>query len=277
MKHFLLLLLLWPALLYGAEPLRFAVVAGQDRQATIREFMPLLDAIRHSTGQPTRLVMPDNFEQLIDAVAVNQVDLAFVGPLPYVLLRQRHPDTELLLRFREADGSLTFRCALVAFRGDQVRLAKLQGPLVGLPQPLSTCGPLAADGLLRKHAGIGLQQARPRFLGHHGNVALATLAGEVTIGGMSETIAHQYAGLGLEVLARSEPLPGFALVVNRATLDAGRIAELRQSLLATPAAVYRGWGPMIRHGMVAEASDADYDAVRALARAARLLPEGARP
>ncbi len=269
-----LFLLIWPGLLHGAEPLRFAMVALENREAAIREFASLLESIETSTGRQLHLTLLDSHDKLIDAFADRQVDLAYVGPLPYVQLRQRHGETELLVRFLEADGSSMYRCVLVAFRGDAIRLTALKNRPVGLTQPLSTCGPLSVNGLLRKHAGFGLEQAKPRFLGSHEQVALAALAGEVAAGGMREAIARKYAGLGLEVLARTEPLPGFALVANRATLDAARIAQLRQSLLATPQAAYQRWGNSIRHGMTA-ANDSEYADLRELAKAAA-VPQGRR-
>jgi phosphonate transport system substrate-binding protein len=258
-----LLLLVWPSVLHAAEPLRFASLVLENKEALIREFSPLLGWLEQGGNRRMRLVLYEDYDVLLDAFAKRQIDLAYLGPLPYARLRQRHPKAEPLIRFKEANGSASYRCVLAAFRGDAVRLSGLNNKAIGLTQPLSTCGPLSVNAILRKHTGFGLDQTHPLTLGNHEKVALAIVAGEVAVGGLKESIADKYVGLGLEVLASTDPLPGFALIVNRATLDDAQVAQLRWYLLATPPAVYRHWGTSIRHGMQI-AVDADYDGVRTL-------------
>jgi phosphonate transport system substrate-binding protein len=257
----LLLALVGP--LQAEQTLRFAPLPLENRETMIRQFSPLLAYLQAETGLPVRFVFFDSYDDLLAAFAANRIDLAYLGPLPYARLRERHAEAQPLVYFREADGGALYRCVLAAFRGDRVRLAALKGRIIGLTQPLSTCGYLSVNGLLRQHAGFDLKDTRYRYLGTHENVALATLGGEVAAGGMKESIARKYAGLGLEVLAKTEPLPGFALVANRATIPPARVAQLRQRLLATPENAYRAWGEPIRHGM-APASDGDYTGLRAL-------------
>jgi len=257
------LLLLSSDALHAAEPLRFSMVVLENKEAVIREFSPMLERITSRIGQPVSYVFHDNYEAILDAFARREVDLAYLGPLPYVRLRERNADVELMVRFKEADGSERYRCVIAAFRGDSIRLAGLKNKTVGLTQALSTCGPLSVNGLLRKYAGFGLNQTRQQMLGSHEKVALAIISGEVAAGGLKEAIASKYAGLGLDVLARTEPLPGFALVANRASLNDADIAHLREILLQTPATEYQRWGESLRHGMQ-PALDHEYDAVRAL-------------
>ncbi len=247
----------------AAEPLRFAPLPLENRETVIRQFSPLLTDLEKTQRRPVRFVFFDDYEDLLVAFSRNQVDLAYLGPLPYARLRQRHPQAEPIVRFREADGGDLYRCVLVAFRDDRIRIADLRQRLIGLTQPLSTCGYLAVNGMLRRHAGFGLEQTHHRYLGSHEAVALASVAGEVAAGGMKEALARKYAGLGLEVLASAGPFPGFALVANRASLGEADVEALRRALLQTPRAAYARWGEPIRHGMV-PAADGDYNGIRAL-------------
>ena len=273
--RYLLLILIWPGVLHAAEPLRFASLVLEDREAVIREFSPLLKWMEKGLDRPIRFVIHENYDDILDAFAKRQVDLAYLGPLPYVRLRDRYPAAEPLVRFNEADGSAGYRCVLAAFRGDAIRLAGLKSRSIGLTQTLSTCGPLSVDALLRKQAGFGLEQTRQQVLGSHQNVAQAIVGGEVAAGGLKESIARKYAGLGLEVLASTDPLPGFALIVNRATLNAAQVASMSRQLLAAPPPVYRRWGESLRYGMQT-ATDGDYDGVRALANKSPMAG-GVRP
>jgi phosphonate transport system substrate-binding protein len=257
------LFLCLPGALFAAEPLRFAAVALENKEVMISQFSPLLARISQHIGQPTKFVFHDHYDAILDAFSRRQVDLAYLGPLPYVRLREQNDQVELVVRFKEADGSGSYRCVIAAFRGDAIRLADLKNKTLGLTQTLSTCGPLSVNGLLRKHAGFGLNQTRQKMLGSHENVALSIIGGDVAAGGMKEAIAGKYVGLGLEVLARTDPLPGFALVANRATLTATEIARLRQFLLQTPAVEFQSWGESLRHG-IQPALDHEYDVVRSL-------------
>jgi len=267
--RYLLLILIWPGVLHAAEPLRFASLVLEDREAVIREFSPLLKWMEKGLNRPVRIVLHENYDDILDAFARRQVDLAYLGPLPYVRLRDRYPVAEPLITFNEADGSATYRCVLAAFRGDAIRLSGLRNRVIGLTQPLSTCGPLSVDALLRKQAGFGLEQTRQQVLGSHQNVAQAIVGGDVAAGGLKESIAKKYAGLGLEVLASTDPLPGFALIVNRATLNEAQVAAMSRHLLSAPPSVYRRWGESLRHGMQT-ANDADYDGVRVLTEKSRM-------
>jgi len=244
-------------------PLRYATVVLENRETVIREFSPLLARAEQNLGQPIHFVFYDKYDDILAAFARKEIDLAYLGPLPYTRLRERFAAAEPVVRFNEDDGTAMYRCVLVAFRGDAIRMSGLKGKKLGLTQPLSTCGPLSVNWLLRKHAGFGIEQTQQLMLNSHENVALATVGGEVSAGGVKESIAHKYAGLGLEVLARTEPLPGFALIANRATLGDERVERLRQHLLATPQTAYRQWGASIHHGMK-HADDAEYGALRTL-------------
>jgi phosphonate transport system substrate-binding protein len=271
----LFLFLAWQAQSLAAQTLRFAPLPLENRETVIRQFSPLLAHIEAKTGQPVRFVFHDNYDDILQAFTNAQIDLAYLGPLPYTRLRQSFAQAEPLVQFREADGSIMYRCVLAAFRGDRIRLPALKNRTLGLTQPLSTCGDLSVNGMLQKHAGFGLQQTPYRYLGTHEAVALAIVSGEVAAGGMKESIARKYAGLGLEVLASTDLLPGFVLVANRATLSPTRIAQLRQIMLTTPESIYSHWGAPIRHGMN-PSLDSDYAHVRALS-AASLAPPGKKP
>lgn len=244
-------------------PLRYATVVLENRETVIREFSPLLTRAEQSLGQPIHFVFYDKYDDILAAFARREIDLAYLGPLPYTRLRERFAAAEPVVRFNEQDGTAMYRCVLVAFRGDAIRLTGLKGKKLGLTQPLSTCGPLSVNWLLRKYAGFGIEHTQQLMLNSHENVALATVGGEVSAGGVKESIAQKYAGLGLEVLARTEPLPGFALIANRATLGDARVQRLRLHLLATPQTDYQQWGASIQHGMK-RADDAEYGPLRTL-------------
>jgi phosphonate transport system substrate-binding protein len=248
----------------ASPALRFAPLPLENREAMLRQFLPLADHLQRKLGQPVELVFHDRYDALLDAFTRGELDLALIGPLPYVRLRERHAHAVPLAHFVEADRQPTYRCALVDFAGDGVAPAALRGRELALTQPLSTCGPLAADALLRRYADFGLDQVRVRHFATHDAVALAVVAGEHPAGTLKESIARKFATLGLRVRALSEPFPAFALVANAATLSPARRQALSRALLLATAEERTAWGHDWRHGL-RPARDADYAAVRRLA------------
>lgn len=246
----------------AAEALRFAALSLEGRDTTAREFAPFVEHLERLAGRPVVQVFFADYAELLNAFRLGRIDLAYLGPLPYVRLRESRPDVEPLIHFREKDGASFYRCALAAFRGDRVRAQELRGQPFGMPQALSTCGPLAASGLLAQKAGLRLEEVDQRFLGNHEMVALAIISGEIRAGTMKESIARRHGVLGLEILGSTDPLPGFALV---AQVDRELREKLRKALLETPKSIWSHWGESLHYGM-SRADDRDYDPIRRLGR-----------
>lgn len=258
----------------AAEPvaaaLRAAALPLQSREATVREFARLFRAVGQAAGRPVEFVYHERYEAVLDELLSGRLDLAYLGPLPYVeLMRRDGQAASPLVRFRERDGSGLYRCALVTFP-DNFPGSALTGPLPALagrrlvmPQALSTCGPHAARRLLAGLGGPGLQALQTQYAGRHEAVAQQVVAGKADLGTLKESVAEAYRVLGLQVLATTDPMPGFVLVVRNAALPPAQRSALRDRLLAWPAAEQRQWGDSVRWGLE-PAADADYDAVRAL-------------
>ena len=268
---------LFAAPLSQAGTLRFAPLPMQDRETLFKQFQPLAVFLEARLQVAVSLDYSDNYSEILDKMSRSKVDLAYIGPLPYVELRARYPHVEPLVRFREASGATAYTCALAAFPDNFFDPYLAHDRRVALTQPLSTCGYLSVEGLLRGN-GLTLKNNRYRYLGKHDAVALAVIRGEFDAGGLKTGIARKYAHLGLEIIEETDPLPAFAMVANTRTVSAQRRDEIRRALIdLDPAgkdrALLSGWGDNIRHGAVA-ASDDDYDVIRALLGNARIPSEG---
>lgn len=254
----------------AAETLSFAPLPMETAETVAGQWKPLLDHIEKSLGVTLRIEYSENYGEILDKFRAGKIDLAYLGPLPYVALREKFPQATPIVHFNEKNGKPTYTCAIVALADAKLGPKDIKGKKVALTQPLSTCGYLSTDGLLRQ-AGATLEQNRYRYLDKHDEVALAVTRGEFDAGGLKAAIGKKYAHLGLTVIAETAPLPGFALVANAGTVKGERIAQIQKLLESADAATRNAWGDNIRHGAVA-ARDADYDAVRKL-RARADIPE----
>lgn len=249
-----------PLLAQEREPIRFAPLPMENREMIIQGFYPLLAYLEQQLGHPFEMHYYESNQEVASALRDGLIDLAFLGPLPYVSLQHQGADITPLVFFREANGLARYRCALVVFAADTPSPADLYDAPIALTQPLSTCGYLGAKALLREFAGVSLEDTDYRYWGSHEAVALAVIAGEARAGSVRDEFAVKYAPLGLSVAAYTDWLPATGLFANASHLGEALFAEVQQILLATPESVYQQWGSSIRHGMV-KASEADFAGV----------------
>ena len=237
------------------RPLVFAPLPMEDRETVIKQFMPMAAYLRQATGREIVFDINESYDRILDKFRRGEIDLAYIGPLPYVALRNGDEHAVPLVHFNEPSGEPFYTCALISLADKAVDTARVENRKIALTQPLSTCGYLAASGLLRER-GSDLAKNLYRYLNKHDAVAMSVVRGEFDLGGLKTAIARKYAHLGLAILAETRPLPSFALVGIRdalARLDpSGKDREMLQ-----------GWGDNIRHGAV-PARDEDYAPVREL-------------
>ena len=265
----LVILIGWclPGAVFALETVRFAPLPMENRETVVKQFRPLTDYLQQRLGISIEYVYADNYADILEKFRNGAIDLAYLGPLPYVELRASYPQAEPLVHFKEASGKTTYTCALVAFTDAEFPLKNLANKRVALTQPLSTCGYLSANGLLRRH-GSSLEHNRYRYLGKHDAVALAVVQGQFEIGGLKTAIGKKYAHLGLSILDETGPLPSFAMTANKATLKPDLVNQIRHALIAVdPDGKHRelltGWGDNIRYGAI-PANNANYDVIREL-------------
>ncbi|MBF0218133.1 MAG: phosphate/phosphite/phosphonate ABC transporter substrate-binding protein [Gammaproteobacteria bacterium] len=258
----IILLTLFGAPLSAVEALRFAPLPMENRETTIANFSPLLAYLELQLQYPVTLSYYESNQEVIDAFANNQIDIAFFGPLPYLKTRQHHAKIEPLVFFKAADGTATYHCALIAALDERpTSLSVLKGQRFGLTMQMSTCGYLVTEAILKDQAGFSLAESNYHYLGSHEEVVRAVVAGQVDVGTVKDEFALKYSPLGIRVIAQSAAVPPVGLAGNSATLDAATLETIREVLLTTPPSVYSQWGSTIRHGMTA-ASDDDYAALR---------------
>lgn len=243
-----------------AEMLTFSPMPLEQPKAIANQWRPVLDYLKTKLGADIRIVYPATNAEIVEKFRKGELDLAYLGPLPYMELKKGFEEAEPLVHVLESDGQAKYTCAIIALAERGLMPRTLRNKTIALTQPLSTCGYLATDGILHQIGG-DLQHNRFRYLGTHEKVALAVARGEFDAGGLKTTIGQRYEHLGVRVIAESEPFPSFALIANARRLSAERIGQIRAALMAADAGIRAAWGGPLRYGVV-EASDRDYDGLR---------------
>ncbi len=251
----------------AAEPatLRFAPLPMENREVVYVQFEPMRVYLQEVIGRKIIFEYSDSYQVLLNKFAQGTIDLAYIGPLPYVALREKYPKAMALLAFRETSGTVGYTCSVIGRTGNTPHLANAQGLKVALTQPLSTCGYLAVNMILKRY-GSDLEKNRYRYLGRHDAVALAVVRAEYDIGGVKTAIAHKYEHLGLEILNETDVMPGFTLVSNTETVSPDLAATIRSAFSSLHPEgrdkdMLAKWGEKIANGAVV-VSDRQYDVIR---------------
>jgi len=257
-----------PVITAAGEPLRFAPLPMEDRKILLSQYEPFLDYLQEATGEDYEFRFYRDYARILEALWNDEVDLAYLGPLPYVRLTARDDRFVPLVTFLDETGQARYTCSLVGFVGDGLDLADLPGRRFALTQPYSTCGYLVTASLLRE-SGMGLEPGSFDYVGSHSEAILSVVRGSHAAAGAKTGIVEKFAHLGVVALAESDPLPGFLLVANPRTTSRAQRERIRQELVALdpadPAdrARLAQWGEAIRHGAV-PVDDASYAPVRRL-------------
>lgn len=251
------------------KPIRFAPLPMESLDTMTREYLPFMDFLEKRMNTPFEMVYHRSYQTLIAEFLEGRIDIAYLGPLPYVALKEQFPDVTPVAQFLDESGLHTYTCAMVRFADQDINLSSDQLKQVALTQPLSTCGYLAVESILQNR-NLSLEDGNfeYQYLESHESVALNVILGNYNIGGLKTKIGKKYQHLGLRIMEETEPMPGFLLVANKQTLSADFINEVRRLILSLnplekphDQEVTRSWGPKIKNGAI-EVKDSDYDIVR---------------
>jgi phosphonate transport system substrate-binding protein len=231
-------------------------------------FAPLADYLDRQLGQRVQVRVGRDYDQHIETIGRNAIDIAYVGPASYVKMVALHGVKPLLARV-EINGRPSVGAYIVT-RGDSPvhKLADLRGKRFAFGDINSTMGTIVAQHVLRR-AGVGLESLGGyQYLGSHRNVALAVLSGDYDAGAVRKEVYDELQARGLRVLVKL-PEVSEHLFVTRSDLPAPQVARLRQALLGLKDAP---GGAAILQAIDREmtamvpVSDADYDSLREIQR-----------
>jgi len=254
---------------HAADPdpktLRVALLPDENAATVIKNNEPLRQYLARELGKGIDVVVTTDYSSMIEAMRHERIDLAYFGPLSYVLARQKcqiEPFAALIHK-----GSTTYQAVVVANTASGVTsLAGVAGKDVAFGDAASTSSHLIPKYLLAQaglEAGKGY---REHFVGSHDAVALAVQNGHAQAGGLSKPIFESLVerkvidASKVRVIAESQPFPQYPWTW-RTDLAPELKARIRRAFLELkdPAVLAPfkadGFGPI---------GDADYDKVRQL-------------
>ena len=226
----------------------FTPLPTKKASKNIEEFFPLNNYLEKKLSISIQYNYKSNYQDILNGFKDGTIDIAYLGPLPLVSLYKEYPFIAPLVSFKNKNGTSKYRCTLSKFRDDKLQTSKQIK--IALTQPLSTCGYLMSKVLLEKNFNIDLEKQKYFYTMSHTNALEAALRGDFLLAGSKESIAKKYESLGMEIIAKSELLPGFSIVANKKTLSAKQIEVLQKTLLEIPQETYSTFEGMGKYGTI---------------------------
>lgn len=235
-------------------------------------YQPVMDYLSAAGDHRYELKLSASYEDAAEQLRRGEVSASFFGAWIYARLG---PTLGLVpvLAPRSEDGGASSRAVLIAAAASPLRsVADLAGRRVALPSRDSYAAHWFAASCLGAAGLAAADLDSIHHFGYHQTVVYRVLDGRFDAGVVKESVARDFGGQAIRVVARSEPYPGPPLVI-RAGDRSPALAELVELLLALDprdtgdAAVLSGWDNEFGLGFVAVDE-------RTYAPVVRLLDEG---
>ncbi|ADR19454.1 PhnD/SsuA/transferrin family substrate-binding protein [Calditerrivibrio nitroreducens] len=232
MRRLLIILFLFvPLTILSKEQYIYSAVSLGNHESTIAQHKPLLDYISDRLNKKIKIAYYENHRELVEMFIKKDVDIAYLGPVPFIALKRKYINFEPLVLVKEKDGNSSYRCVLFAPIDESDPLKKIKN--IAMTNPLSTCGYTFVYSALKKE-GIDLESIPYSYIGNHEEVAKKVIAGLYNVGATKEDIFEKYKNLGLKSVIISDELPAFIIVANKKTMTQNDINLIRNSLLNIP-------------------------------------------
>lgn len=249
-----------------AEELVLSVHPFLPAKEVIAKFTPLANYLTKQLGVKVTVRVGASYDEHIQAIGKDQVDLAYMGPASYVSLVNKYGKKPTLARI-EMDGKPTFHGYIVTRKDSAIKtLQDLKGKSFAFGDPKSTMSYVVPHFMLAEAGVITDDSVEHPFLGTHKNVALGVLSGDYAAGAMKPAVFRKFEAKGLRVLAVSPEISEHVFV-SRANLPEKTVNALRKAMFAVAQSQH---GEAILKAIKSSATgliavqDEDYDTLRTI-------------
>jgi phosphonate transport system substrate-binding protein len=249
------------------DTLKVALLPDENASTVIKNNEGLKKYLEAQLGRKIELVVTTDYSSMIEAMRHGRIDLAYFGPLSYVLARSKS-DIEAFAAMKKK-GSTTYQGIIIANTSSGINsLADISGKDMAFGDTASTSSHLIPKSMLKEKGLEAKRDYREHFLGAHDAVAISVQNGKAQAGGLSKPIFESLVQRNIidpakvKIIAESRQYPEYPWSM-RSDLTPALKEKIRNAFISlTDKDVLKafkadGFGPM---------ADKDYDVIRDLAR-----------
>ena len=190
------------------DMLKVALLPDENAGTVIKNNQPLKEYLETTLGKKVELIVTTDYSSMIEAMRHGRLDLAYFGPLSYVLARQKS-EIEPFAALK-SKGSTTYQSVVIANVASGVKsIADVKGKNVAFGDKASTSSHLIPKSVLAEKGFEAGRDYNEHFVGSHDAVAMAVQNGHAQLGGLSRPI--------------------FESLVERRVVDPAKVAVLEYS------------------------------------------------
>ncbi len=249
------------------RPLVMGLIPAENNQEMVKKFEPMRAYLEKKLNRPVKVYTATDYAGVIEAMKKDRVDVAWFGPLSYILA-EREAGAEAFAVGVRTNGQSTYRSIFVVPGNSPAKTLKdLKGKKVAFVDPASTSGSLVPTYMIKKATGK-MPQAFFRqltYAGSHDAAELAVKNRTVDAAADNDITYEKMLAKGLitkqsnRILVTSNPLPGSPLVY-RNDLDKATKQKIKQAILNAHKEIkVTGYGDLLRYD---PASPSSYQSIR---------------
>ena len=255
----------------SADPdkLIVAIIPDENAATVIQDNQGLKDYLTEAFDKEIELVVTTDYSSMIEAARNDRLDLAYFGPLSYVLAKAVSDIEPFAARIK--GGTKTYNsCIIGNTKKGVTSFDDIKGTTFALGDPASTSSRLFPELTLAENGLTKGKDFQGVFLGSHDAVALAVQNGNAQAGGMACPILKSLKKKGVidpskvTTIAQSSPIPQYPWTM-RSTLSPELKEKIRVTFLDLDSD--KVLKPFNADGF-ASITDSDYDGIR---KAGKLL------
>jgi phosphonate transport system substrate-binding protein len=266
------------AVAQSAGVLRVSAIPDEAPTELQRKFKPLGDYLKKATGMDVEFIPVTDYAAVVEGLATNKLDLAWLGGFTYVQARIRTHGGAVPIVQRAEDAKFTSRF-IVPLNSTAKTLGDLKGKTFAFGAPSSTSGSLMPRYYLLK-AGIDPERdfKSVAFSGAHDATVAFVAAGRAEAGVLNASVMdklveqHNANVAKVRVLAITPPYFDYNWTV-RPGLDPSLTKKLTDAFLALDPSKpdMKAIMDLQRASRFIATTNANYDGIEAAARSAGLI------
>ncbi|MDJ0706733.1 MAG: phosphate/phosphite/phosphonate ABC transporter substrate-binding protein [Leptolyngbyaceae cyanobacterium MO_188.B28] len=240
-----------------------ALLPDEDAASIIQDNQGLSAYLEDALDREIELVVTTDYSSMIEAASNGRLDLAYFGPLSYVLAKTKSDIEPFAARLK--NGTTTYTSLIIGnVEAGVSEFSDIEGMTVAFGDPASTSSRLFPELTLAEAGLKAGENYEAVFLGAHDAVALAVQNGNAQAGGLSRPIFDSLVAEGIidpskvAVIAESDPIPQYPWTL-RADLDPALKDQISSTFLNLDEASVLE--PFKADGFAAM-TDKDYDGIR---------------
>ena len=176
------------------------LIPAENNEEMVDKFEPMRAYMEKKLNRPIKVFTATDYAGVIEAMRQDKVDIAWFGPLSYVLAEQEAGAEAFATGVRQKTGKSTYKSILVVPGDSSVKsIQDLKGKNVAFVDPASTSGGLVPSYLVLKATGQKPKDffARLTYAGSHDAAGMAVKNKTVDAAGTNDITYNKMLNKGL--------------------------------------------------------------------------------